>query len=373
MADKNRSQLTALKHHLGLITTMETPQARITPLQLPKQSVHAVRLNNLLLNKTAGYGFQLDETRVFRFRMLPGDISTQSLCPISLTLELGNTTAGLWLSSWPLQERIDQFVPESMLRKLPENLAISVVENALAPLLQHAEQGLGLKLHIQSMSAGLQSPLYSMPFGFEMQVFAFADNTVTYDGIGLLLLDPELYPHLQQRLSLWPSDSNEDWEIHYTSLRIEISRCVLTMQTLNELEPDDLILLEDTRFQQYGTVKLCIDSNYYCEANFTSTDKTALVINNGWNPMSDNEQKQNIDHISQIPVQLSFDLGQKTLSFNEVRQLRPGSILELGMTLPELIQIRSQNRQIGTGELVEVNGRVGIRIINLFNKKTKGS
>ena len=89
--------------------------------------------------------------------------------------------------------------------------------------------------------------------------------------------------------------------------------------------------------------------------------------------MSDNEQKQSIELISQIPVQLSFDLGQKTLSFNEVRQLRPGYIIELGMTLPEVVQIRSQNRQIGTGELVEINGRIGVRILNLFNKKAKGS
>jgi type III secretion system YscQ/HrcQ family protein len=131
--------------------------------------------------------------------------------------------------------------------------------------------------------------------------------------------------------------------------------------------------MENTGFQQHGLVRLCLDSNYTCEAEFTSTDKTALTIKTGWNPMTDNEQKQNIEHISQIPVQLSFDLGQKTLSFNEVRQLRPGYILELGITLPEIIQIRSQNRLIGTGELVEVNGRVGVRIINLFSKKAKGN
>lgn len=352
---------------------MDTPKTHLNPLRLPKQAVHAVRLNNLLLNKTVGYGFQVDEGKVFRFRMTPGDISTQSICPISLTLELGNTTAGLWLTSWPLQERISQFVPDNMLPKLPENLSISVVENALGLLLREAEQGLGLKLGIQSMSAGLQSQLYSMPFGFEMQIMSTVDNSVLYQGTGLLLLDPQLYPHVQERLRFWPSDSNPDWEEHHTPLRLEISRSVLTMQEVNQLQASDLILLEDTRFHQHGMVKLCIDSGYYCEASFTSREKTALTINSEWRPMSDNEQKQNIEHISQVPVQLSFDLGQKTLSFNEVRQLRPGYILELGMTLPEIVQIRSQNRLIGSGELIEINGRVGIRILNLFSKKAKGN
>lgn len=89
--------------------------------------------------------------------------------------------------------------------------------------------------------------------------------------------------------------------------------------------------------------------------------------------MTDQEQKPTIDHIAQIPVQLSFDLGQKTLSFNEVRQLRPGYVLELNSQLPEIVQIRSQNRILGQGELVEINGRLGVRILNLFGKQAKGS
>jgi type III secretion system YscQ/HrcQ family protein len=332
-----------------------------------------LRLNNLLLNKTVGYSSPLGNDAVLRFRMLPGDLNTQSICPVSMTLELGNTTAGLWLSGWPMLERIRQFVPGTMLKKLPENLAISVVETALKPLIEQAEQGLGLKLAIQSMSAEAQSTLYSMPFGFEIQVVSNTDNDILFQGSGLLLLDPQLYPHLQERLSYWPSSLNDDWEESHTPLRLEISRTLLTLQEINQLHPSDLILMENTGFQQHGLVRLCLDSNYTCEAEFTSTDKTALTIKTGWNPMTDNEQKQNIEHISQIPVQLSFDLGQKTLSFNEVRQLRPGYILELGITLPEIIQIRSQNRLIGTGELVEVNGRVGVRIINLFSKKAKGN
>ena len=67
---------------------MDTPQARYQPLSLPNQTVHAVRLNNLLLNKTVGYGIQLADGKAFRFRMTTGDIQTQQRCPISLTREL---------------------------------------------------------------------------------------------------------------------------------------------------------------------------------------------------------------------------------------------------------------------------------------------
>ena len=345
----------------------------ISPISLPRQALYSVRLNNLLLNKTMGYSFTLGNEELFRFRMLPGDLQVQSICPINLTLELGNTTAGLWLSDWPLVERIRAFIPEALLKKLPENLAISVIENAFEALWQQAEKGLGMKLSIQSMSAEADSSLYSLPFGFELQVMHLHTRETCFQATGLLVMEPKLYPHLQERLRFWPSATNEDWEQHQTPLRLAISHLMLSLQEINQLQIADLLLLEDTRFQQHGLIRLCLDSGYCCDTAFTDTHKTHLKIHTEWTPMSDNDDQQNIEHISHIPVQLSFDLGQKTLSFNEVRQLRPGYILELGMTLPEIVQIRSQHRQIGTGELVEVNGRIAVRILSLFNKKVSGS
>ncbi|WP_051542862.1 type III secretion system cytoplasmic ring protein SctQ [Thiothrix lacustris] len=352
---------------------MENRQSQITPIKFTNQAALVVRLNNILLNKTNTISFALDDKYNVRLQLQATDSNTQNLCPISLTLELGSTSAGLWLSEWPLIEKIDQFVPSGLLAQLPENLSISIIESALAPLIQQAEQALGLKITVQSTSAEYQSPIYNMPLGFEFQVLNQADNSVQQTIFAILMLDPHLYPHLQERLRHWPSDTNADWEEHVTPAWLEISRTVFTMAEINQLQAADLILLEDTRFENESLLRLRLNSGYYCEATLNRTTPSTLTINTEWMPMSDNEQKQNIEHISQIPVQLSFDVGDKTLSFNEVRQLRPGYILELGKSLPEIIQIRSQQRLIGTGELVEINGRVGVRILNLFNKKAKGS
>lgn len=352
---------------------MRNRQLLFTPIKFPSQAPLAVRLNNMLLNKSTGMHFPLGDNRVVHVRIQPGESDTQHLCPISMTLELGGTTAGLWLSAWPLAERIKQFLPDGLLRELPENLAISIIENALAPLLHQAETSLGLQSTLQSMSADPLSTQYTMPLGFSIQILEAENQHMLQEVFGVLMLDPHFYLHLQERLRHWSSDTNLDWEEHDTSLWLEISHIVFSMQEINELQPSDLILLEDTRFEDEGLLRLCLDSGYCCEATLSETTPATLTIITEWMPMSDNEQKQNIEHISQIPVQLSFDVGEKTLSFNEVRQLRPGYILELGKSLPEIIQIRSQHRLIGTGELVEINGRIAVRIINLFNKKAKSA
>lgn len=343
------------------------------PIKLPQLTLADVRLNNLLLNKAAELPFALHDAITGHCTLFPGHDAQRQICPIGMTLEIGGTLAGLWLSAWPLAEAIQQFVPTTLLNSLPENLRIGIIENALAPLITQASQGLGLSISIQSMSAERESlPATHMSLGFSLRL-EDSHAALLYEGSGLLLLDAQLYPHLQERLRPWPSAFNPDWEEHPTNLRIEISRSTFSMQEINNLQPNDLILLEDTRFLEDDILRLRLDSGYYCEATLEFRQRSTLTITSEWLAVSTNDPQQTIEHIAQIPVQLSFDLGEKTLSFNEVRQLHPGYVLELGKSLPEIVQIRSQHRLIGTGELVEINGRVGVRIISLLNKKAKGS
>lgn len=352
---------------------MENRHNPIMPIRLPKLTVHEARLGNLLLNKKARLSFALGQFGTCHCQLQPGDHSIRHACPISLALELGNTLAGLWLSAWPLAEAIDQFTPTKMLSTLPENLQISIVEHALSSLLGQVEQGIGMKVSVQSMSTafdGLRNTHLSI--GFQLDIQPTASDAQAYNGFGLALVDSQLYPYLQQRLRLWPAAANADWEQHVTSLRLELSRSTFSLQEINNLQPADLILLEDVRFLENNILRLRLDSGHYCEASIAKAQPTTLTVTSEWFPMEHTEEQQLVDNIAQIPVQLAFDLGEKTLPFSEVRQLHPGSVIELGKTLSEIVQIRSQHRLIGTGELVEINGRVGVRIISLFNRKAKG-
>lgn len=88
-------------------------------------------------------------------------------------------------------------------------------------------------------------------------------------------------------------------------------------------------------------------------------------------PESPNEQMKEkpIININEMPIRLSFDLGQESLTFKEITSLQPGYILNLKKPFTNVIQIRSQNQLIGKGEIVDIEGRVGVRITQLFSKK----
>ncbi|HYD63138.1 MAG TPA: FliM/FliN family flagellar motor switch protein [Noviherbaspirillum sp.] len=64
-----------------------------------------------------------------------------------------------------------------------------------------------------------------------------------------------------------------------------------------------------------------------------------------------------------IPVTLDFSLGQVKMRLGEMRALGPGTILSLSGGSPSSIAIRSADRLIGRGEVVDVNGQLGIRIV----------
>lgn len=354
--------------------TMSSRTITFKSVKLERQSELAIRMNNLLLNKSRVFSFSLNETKSFRVRLMPGNLNQRDISPISLTVGLGDSIAGLWLTHWPLVDNIRGFIPEGMLDKLPENLAIALLENALESLLVVAEHGLGTKVKIQGLSADKSNKLYTLPLGFEITEATVTNGQVENSLVitGTLLVEERIYPLLQERLRHWPSDPNNDWDQLQLGLRLELSRMYLTLAELNNLDIADVIILPDNDFYQYRQIRLVVYPNLACNSIFNPANKS-LTINSEWNTMSEPEQKNTIDTLNQIPVQLTFDIGNHTLSFNEVKQLRPGYVIELASAFPEIIQIRSQNKLLGTGELVDVNGRVGIRVLSIFgSKKTTG-
>ena len=75
-----------------------------------------------------------------------------------------------------------------------------------------------------------------------------------------------------------------------------------------------------------------------------------------------------IASIDEIPVRLTFDLGDLVMPFKEVQSLTQGTTIDLNVPVTHAVTIRSLNRVIGTGELVDIDGQMGVRIVKLFSK-----
>jgi type III secretion protein Q len=74
-----------------------------------------------------------------------------------------------------------------------------------------------------------------------------------------------------------------------------------------------------------------------------------------------------INNPDQLPVQLTFEVGRSEITLGELRTLGAGSVLELGRSVAEPIRISAQGRPVGLGELVDVEGAVGVKVTRLFD------
>ncbi len=64
-----------------------------------------------------------------------------------------------------------------------------------------------------------------------------------------------------------------------------------------------------------------------------------------------------------LPVKLLFIAGETEVPFGELSGIGAGYIFDLQQAAHRHVEIRANGEPIGHGELVEIDGRVGVRIL----------
>ena len=68
---------------------------------------------------------------------------------------------------------------------------------------------------------------------------------------------------------------------------------------------------------------------------------------------------------AQLPVALEIELARIEMTLAEIAALEPGAVVVLPVDRSGLVAIRAGERAIARGELVEVDGAIGVRILSL--------
>jgi flagellar motor switch protein FliN/FliY len=75
--------------------------------------------------------------------------------------------------------------------------------------------------------------------------------------------------------------------------------------------------------------------------------------------------------LADIPVRMSVEVGSTSLRLAEVMDLAEGRIVELDRQADDLLDIMVNGALIAKGEVVTVNGRYGIRIVDIAATETR--
>jgi flagellar motor switch protein FliN/FliY len=74
---------------------------------------------------------------------------------------------------------------------------------------------------------------------------------------------------------------------------------------------------------------------------------------------------RNYKLLADIPLRLSVEVGSTSLRLSELLDLSEGSVVELDRQASELLDILVNGTLVAKGEVVTINGRFGIRVVDV--------
>ncbi len=168
-------------------------------------------------------------------------------------------------------------------------------------------------------------------------------------------------------LASWPLQPRHvDWMTLPAVLRLGATR--LTPAVLASLRPGDAVLLE-----QQATALVIAES--WVAAVQGAGSQWSLTQppraepdhqQGGWAMAEPHEDAAPAASLDELPVTLTFEVGRLTIQLGELRRFGPGSVIELA-NRQKLVEIAAHGRRIGEGELVELDGALGVKITRLFD------
>lgn len=220
-------------------------------------------------------------------------------------------------------------------------------------------------------------------FGWRMQ----SDASDACDSCGELWVDSlglGFLASAQRKLVLQPSDIT-GFDAMRVPVRFAVGWVDLNRRALADAAPRDVIALDESWLHDADrlTVRVGSSSAFGCVLKGTT-----LEVINGWTRIMeesldsaspdddemddlDDDQDQDDDEspegvaLDDIPVRLTFDLGERAVALAELRTIAPGYTFDLGRDLRRAVTIRANGLAIGEGELVDIDGRIGVSILSL--------
>ncbi|MFH1453484.1 MAG: flagellar motor switch protein FliN [Armatimonadota bacterium] len=75
-----------------------------------------------------------------------------------------------------------------------------------------------------------------------------------------------------------------------------------------------------------------------------------------------------IDLLKDVPLTVTAELGRTKMMVKDILKLGVGAVIELEKEAGEAVDILVNNKLIARGEVVEIDGNFGVRIIEVINR-----
>ncbi len=146
----------------------------------------------------------------------------------------------------------------------------------------------------------------------------------------------------------------------------------LGLDDLARLKPRDTILFDVRLLDEDGHLWVTQgNTGFRVRRQGPNLTVTERFMERGWTvpPEAENSaHRAELSSLEHLPIQVVFDVGELSLSLGELQALQVGQPLTLARPLSSAVSLRVNGALIGTGELVDIEGELGVTITSLFQR-----
>jgi type III secretion protein Q len=142
-----------------------------------------------------------------------------------------------------------------------------------------------------------------------------------------------------------------------------VGNTTVSLSAFSSIQVRDVIVLDESWMRQ-DTLTVMVANNAIFRVRISGA---RLVVTEGLTKTMD-DSFDDIEYstgeiVNDLPIKLTFDLGERTLPLGELQTIAPGYVFDLGRDFRQAVTIRANGMRIGEGELVDIEGRTGVAVL----------
>lgn len=342
---------------------MTLPEPAISPLRLPGLGIQQAGERTLLAQRLQAVDVSWGE-QVWSLSLTP--------TPEPGPLVAGETEWCIQLSwgSVPMDLIVPADIVPSWLRARQADLDVSEIPEALAAVLLEEACG-AMSASLERLRQGavrieriVRGPAEGRPLEHGFLVHAVCRDVVVFGRIAAGPLGLAVMARLARELPAMVNGLEMD-EIK-PAWRVEVGCTRLTLHDMERLAVGDFVVIEHSFFHPGKRLWLALgDLGLRVALEISQLVVESPLGPGGWTMQADPDEAPappNSESLDQLPLCVVFDLGEVSMPLGEVRRLQVGQSIELGRPLARAVRVRINGMQVATGELVEIDGHLGVTL-----------
>ncbi len=255
---------------------------------------------------------------------------------------------------------------------LPEHVILLLLEHRFAEAMEALEKRLNLPVTLMDLGGEGDAPKGSL-VPLDAKFSLWGEDC----WIGLHL-PPDLAIALGKLLDAAQGRQKILWPVPVT-LASRVAFTQLALGALKNVRLGDVILADATA----GPGRVFVVAGERLAASGVWRDRTvtlqerpkkiASIDGGAWSMSSagnlDGTPAAADAELDDIQIKVFFELGRKEVPLGELRSLIPGYVFDLNRDQRTAIDIYAGTQRVGSGEIVQINGVLGVRVTRLFNNE----